>query len=370
VLLVVFGAGASFDSVPHLPPYKRPIIASQNNWSPPPVIPQPGPHEDDRPPLANQLFDGRESFEKVVEEFPACNPLIPQLRSPAISVENELARIQEHSYPAREVQLAAIRYYLHTALWRCEQAWRTRHHGITNYGTFIDEIERWRSEFHEQVCFVTFNYDTMLEKTIDPVLNASYSDLDAYISRSNYAVIKLHGSVNWGRVIEDGPAAMVRNPSTYTAQRLVQERGKLRISDRFLVVDECPMLRQDGNFVFPAISIPVENKDEFECPQTHVERLKKLVPNVDRIVTIGWRAMEDKFLSLLANGLPRRALPVMVVSGSFPDAEQTHKNLARGVDQVAQLQWIVPPILIESGFSGLITREREKLNQFLRAKFQ
>ena len=37
----------------------------------------------------------------------------------------------------------------------------------------------------------------------------------------------------------------------------------------------------------PALSIPVERKDEFSCPAKHVRALEALLPKVTKIITIG-----------------------------------------------------------------------------------
>jgi hypothetical protein len=64
MLLIVFGAGASFDSAPT---YK----------------PETGEFRPERPPLANQLFASRERFAEALQEFPECRSLAPHLRHPA-----------------------------------------------------------------------------------------------------------------------------------------------------------------------------------------------------------------------------------------------------------------------------------------------
>jgi len=108
-----------------------------------------------------------------MQTFRDCMTLIPVLRKEGVAVERELARIQEQAktYPPAHQQLMAIRFYLQYALWKCQKRWFNHHRGITNYATLIREIDRWRFEFNEQVSFVTFNYDTMLEQAMFQVLD-------------------------------------------------------------------------------------------------------------------------------------------------------------------------------------------------------
>lgn len=364
VLLVIFGAGASYDSVPHRPP-PAPSGGSQSNFSSPSPSAWP-PHEQFRPPLANQLFGDRELFVTAMTRFPDCLALVPFLRKADISVEKELAKFQNQAkaFPLAHRELAAIQYYLHVAISECQSHWRGCNQGITNYATLIREIERWRFPKGEQVCFVTFNYDTMLEEAATQVLELCFDDVDKYIADKQYTLIKPHGSVNWGREV-DGIRTPMHNPAlplgmSDSYKVLIYNVADLSITDQFRVVNQCPMLRYEDHAVFPALAIPVENKDEFSCPQGHVDKLKQLLPMTTKMITVGWRATETDFLALLGKRIPSQ-IDVMIISGDPRGAAETLSNLNRHV----QLQYsdYVP---IESGFSALIERP-EKLETFLRS---
>jgi hypothetical protein len=334
VLLVIFGAGASYDSVPHQPASTSPGVP-------------------DRLPLANQLFDGRRAFVDAMDLFPECKEIVPFLRKPGIVVESELAKFkrQAEKFPRAHEELAAIRFYLHSALWACQTNWRSIHRGITNYATLLREIERWRYASSESVCIVTFNYDTMLEEAMSQVLRFDFKDVDSYISQRYYTPIKLHGSINWGREVEtDEP------PHRYNPQRLINEVSSLTISDRYKLVFNSPMVSDGTRVLFPALSIPVERKDEFNCPTSHVYRLTQLLPTVTKVLTIGWRATEADFLGILGENL-RKPLSVMVVSGHIEAARETSSNLAPTGLGVTHL--------FEGGFTDLILDHLEMLEEFL-----
>jgi len=256
MLLVVFGAGASYDSVPHHPP-----LAS-------------GAADELRPPLANELFADRPQFVEAMKQFPDCLALIPRLRKHGVVVEQELAILQEQAktFPPALREIAAIRYYLHFILQQCQESWRRFHFGITNHAALLREIERWRVETGESVCLVTFNYDTMIEEALSQVLHLDRRDIDDYISRE-YPLVKLHGSANWGREV-DGFV----QPQDFRAQTLIDNVAVLDITRRYRLVTGYPMLTEGSphegfKIVFPALSIPVENKDDFECPESHLKAL-------------------------------------------------------------------------------------------------
>jgi hypothetical protein len=69
VLLVIFGAGASYDSVAHLP-----LSGSGDR-----IL------NSERPPLANQLFENRPIFVKAMKRFPDCKSLCPAQTLPKIA---------------------------------------------------------------------------------------------------------------------------------------------------------------------------------------------------------------------------------------------------------------------------------------------
>jgi hypothetical protein len=265
VLLLLFGAVSSFDSVPHLPA-SGPPVEGMANWQ-------------ERPPLANQLFDTRPIFVDLMERFRDCQAIVPILRQSGTSIEKRLAEFQEQAktFPLAHRELAAIHYYLHFALWTCQDRWRTKHRGITNFATLLREIERWRYEVKEQVCFVTFNYDTMLEEAMGQVLRLNVQDMDSYHKWANYSLFKLHGSVNWGRVVEDVGISRRSGEPIPPDQKLID----MSISNSFAITGRYHLCGidmrpnpDDGVVLYPALSIPVENKDTFSCPSGHVVKGK------------------------------------------------------------------------------------------------
>lgn len=73
--------------------------------------------------------------------------------------------------------------------------------------TFLDAIERWRYENQEEVCYVTFNYDTMLEESITSMWGVTFDSFNSYITQPYFKVIKLHGSIDWGLEFKTYPVS-------------------------------------------------------------------------------------------------------------------------------------------------------------------
>jgi hypothetical protein len=288
VLLVVFGAGASFDSVPEFP-------ASG------------GKYMDVRPPLANNLFDTRAIFRLPMLRYPACKAVIPDLRDLGnVTVEQVLTTLQNHANddPMARQQLAAIRYYLHDALLKCEQEWEQVHGGITNHKTLLNRIQRWRRESNEPVVIVTFNYDRMIENAMTEYFSPRFpfafkTGFDDYIGEPDYKLIKLHGSVNWAHRVIHPPISMAETTGGGAYDKVIRA-GELQVSETFhITTGEGTMFDDQGGVLYPAIAIPVVDKKDFECPKEQVEALTQALPQVTRILTIGWRGTEQNFVELL-----------------------------------------------------------------------
>jgi hypothetical protein len=356
MLLVILGAGASYDSAQQLRPtnLQQPIRNSR--------IDETLPNEIFRPPLASQLFDTREIFETMMQRFDAMVELVPLLRSEDIAVEErlEIFKQQADQYPLMKKKLASVRYYLQSALWRCQDSWHDKvHRGITNYGTLVHEIDRWLYESKQEVCFVTFNYDTMLERALLRCLNLGINRLSVYISWSNYSLIKLHGSVDWGFETVRVPGIPAHPKS------IIDNIDKAEITNSYRHSANGSM-NYEGGILFPALSIPVQTKDDFSCPDAHVQKLESLLPRVTKILTIGWRAREARFIEMLKTKLsPSKVPDLMVVSGDDKGARETLANMPLWPTRIGIDDVLPNAVLHNWGFTGLIEDVRS-LEKFLR----
>jgi hypothetical protein len=323
MLMVIFGAGASYDS--------------SSTYTPGMTPPGAASHDDNyyRPPLAKELFANRPLFINAVEAFPQCKTIVYRLRDPAVisaqkSIEILLQEIEEEAktYARGLQELAAARCYLQRAISQCEQEWVGITRGITNYLALLREIER-THQGDEPVCLVTFNYDTLLEAALSQ-LGWTIGTMEDYTQRSTlFRVFKLHGSVNWAHEVEiELPANINTGHPPAVLTHLIEHAASLKVSDRFVLCNPGMMGVVDGRPVFPAIAIPVEKKGSFECPQRMVEELIALLPQITKIFVIGWRASEAHFLELLKQRL-RRGVYLSVIAGSPAEAEDIRVRINR-----------------------------------------
>jgi hypothetical protein len=111
----------------------------------------------------------------------------------------------------------------------------------------------------------------------------------------------------------------------------------------------------------PAMALPVANKADFECPPEHIEALKADLPEVDRVLMIGWRAAEPHAIELFQALMPSFVL--CTVTGRPADTDELMRNLG-DVAGKARKVWNR-----DDGFTSLVTGTRVELDALLRASW-
>ena len=342
--MVIFGAGASYDSFAKAPPGTALIGAYPQQRT-----------VGNRPPLAKELFDVR--FGEYYGLFPECRPIVSLLQQSDISVEAELEKLQSRSdYQQGLVQLAAVRYYLQTMIWRCQNLWTHQvTNGVTNYDSLLDQIAK-RPISRNKVLLVTFNYDTLLDDALS-ARGLRLQSLSDYVS-SDFRLVKLHGSIDWVHEIIDFKFT-VPSPAKHLIHQIIKEAASLRIkSDSFQMVSPDPFQRPAEKPLYPALSIPVENKSGYECPAEHLKALEDSLPQVNKVLVIGWRAGENRFLEMLGKGIAKEA-EFMIVSSNRESATEVASKIRHAVRPRVQGELIAA----ETSFSHF-TFSRE-LDSFL-----
>jgi hypothetical protein len=335
--MVIFGAGASHDSAQAFPPRSN----TGGPW---------------RPPLAKDLFlDPNHFFGEYVRNYPKLTHILPYLRQPPAgkSVEEVLEDVVEQGKTNPETlrELASVRFYLCDLLHNISARWLGETDRATNYATLVREILRLNGS-GEEICLVTFNYDMLLEHAL---YSFDFKDLEPAQFLESHPILKLfklHGSVNWGRLVA------MPDGSRLTPQALIEQADTIRLTDEFvrvLATDPTQMF----NFrkpVFPAIAIPVQTKsaEHFECPASHREHLTQMLDRVSKILVIGWQAKEAHFLKMLQNKVPLLQ-HVMVVGASDTDAKETLRHF------LGQLKKQVSNVAVgQGGFTNfIVNREGE-----------
>ena len=343
VLMVIFGAGASAD------------------------ICDPGvTHNLDPnfiPPLARDIFADRPNFVQALLAYPDAEPVISRLRRALlrgddvdIELELEAMRGEAKLNPRIMRHLTAFRFYLRQIIWQCSNVTAQAAGRATNYSELMRRIETWRlsSPPGTEVLMVTFNYDPLLEWGCAAPTGLKILKLSDYVQESfPYKIIKVHGSCDWGRY----QGELKPEYDDRHIERLFLDASNSIDEDSPEASYEYlgqPAVCAGTAMYYPALALPLENKSQFACPNSHLQVMQPMLPRVQRILVIGWRAAEAHFLSAF-NGKIQRTIPMMVVGHGR--ADETAKRMREG--------WAIPdsaptPTLSNDGFSGFLrTNELE-----------
>jgi len=305
--MVIFGAGASFDSARAFPNL---LPGAGGPW---------------RPPLAKDLFlDQQQAFGSIVANYPKLTHILPYLRDPrGQSVEQVLESLQEESKGSAETarELVSVRFYLCELMNKITAEWSSKTNRVTNYSPLIREVLR-LNQRNEQVCLVTFNYDMLLESALSTFDFKMRQPEDYLDSHSILKLFRLHGSAGWARLVEGIPGRV-------SPQQLAEKAHAISVSEKFVTADATDpyQMHKFEKPLIPAIAIPVQTKTEqsFECPASHLHRLKEMLPQVDKILIVGWQAQEAHFLEILRSYL-QQIRSVMVVGAGEYDAKKTLRH--------------------------------------------
>jgi hypothetical protein len=333
-----------------------------------------------RPPLAKDLFSDRGNFGKVLLEFKEATPLVMELerrlKTPeGPTLEQELERFQEEgetTYPPRLEQLTAVRFYLQRILWECSTHWQEERYGKNNYVELLHRLDVWGHTQNERVAIVTFNYDTLVDDAFSSVFRRPLNNVDNFMDEKA-SLFKVHGSVNWGRRVSglSTPGRFSIKPvddavglakANRIRHMLIRETRSLTIGDEFEVLDEhLTPITPAGEPLFPALAIPFATKRAFECPPGHLKALEALLPEVNRVLVIGWRGNEQHFLKLL-DQVRGKAPRILIVGRKTTGVAETSHHLESvgfAPDNIHSH---------EDGFSNFL--EDDSLEEFLRAPIQ
>lgn len=340
-MVVVVGAGASFDSV--LPLYERGQevrAAGLAGWPP----------NDVRPPLTSDLVSARPFQNELLSRYPACRPVVNELRrrfggapqartsgEAALSLEGALEAYEKRTGVdgTRHRHLIAFRFYLRDLLWACSDYMLSSDlsGGDTNYTTLVGKLYEWAVDTGWHVCYVNFNFDFLLEQACADRWGLRIMDPASYVTATHASVVKPHGSVRWAWRVRDRDPLGNSTVADAEAVRLGEEAMD-GLDSRIQAVDRPgyrPIARTTSISV-PALALPIANKSQFAWPKEHAAHFRSLAGRVRALVTIGWRGAEHHFLEELGSLLAPTTRVLLVTGGptADEDAIQIWTNVAEG----------------------------------------
>ena len=299
-LLVIFGAGASYDYSEFSAPC----------------------------PLTNELVNSNRMDQNLLLKYKDCGDLFTEIRpniiQKRISFENALRELKEKfgNQKHRKIQFAALAYYLKDFFKNASGHTST----INNYANLINKLKDHNSG---TATIATFNYDSLFETA----LRTGFNSMRDYISGA-IKLIKIHGSHDWSYIQDKRNFLLLSDSDNLISYDIIRENPDVleKLKEEFEPVHDTEISDFSG-FRFPAIAIPLTNKHNFICPLNHTQTLQNAINTVDKILIIGWAARDQNLIRLIKEGI-RKNISTLIVAGSKEGALETSRNL----NEISQLK--------------------------------
>jgi hypothetical protein len=194
-------------------------------------------------------------------------------------------------------QLTALRFYLRDFFEDLSRHYRSEN----NFHVLVDQIERSPSK---SACVVTFNYDTLFERTLR--IENKWQRMAQYTA-TPISLIKLHGSCNWSYMEHASTDAtdfhFFRNKTDYI-ELDVHTNNYLRENN----VGRIHRL--------PALAVPAGATKRFVCPDSHIKSMEATMNQADRVLIIGWKAGDPELIKIMEKTMADRPVSYFIVAGS------------------------------------------------------
>jgi hypothetical protein len=329
MLMVIFGAGASYDS-----DARNPVLVDSSRSTANMAV-------SDRPPLAKELLATR--YRRIANQYPPSIAVLDyieqhQAGGSADSIETILAQYADRCPSSRQCRqaLVAFRFYLASLLTESTSGWLRNTNGSTTYLSLLNYLLEWQEKAGEDIQLVTFNYDTLLEDAIEKVIpDWTIRSLDDYSRHPGWSLLKLHGSISWSRC-GDGTGSGSSEENAVRAITCADEAYS-DLSYSWVNAVRARITGEDTVY-FPAIAIPMTGKTTFECEERQVAAFRAAVPNVTRLLICGWRAAEAHAVEILDQLRPGYYLGIVTAGADALQEVETNLGHAhtKGVPKIAE----------------------------------
>lgn len=346
-LVVVLGAGASKDCV------AQGSISEFN--------------DEFRPPLTRELFEFRPAFNRILQKYPKVRALSEELRTRLRDGEGLEPLLREFDVnPNLQVkkQVLEIQLYLQELLWTVGDKFIQS--GGSKYDTLVRNL---LTSSYEKVILLNLNYDLFVERAIETFEDHAFSDISSYWPQNKkWALVKPHGSVNWGRELLNFHPSGVRDINAVLAQ--LSQLPKF--SDEITLVGNRTRIEpfdvnartNTGKILFPCVALPSEGAKDFVCHDEHLDALREHVASCTSFLFIGFSGLDPHILDLLKKG-PKIA-KLKIVSRSLDSAEKIHKRLSRKIPRIPSIRRnSLSSHLYSFGFASFV--ESNDFKKFLEA---
>lgn len=298
--MVILGAGASYDCI-----FNHDYDGDLLKWC---------------PPLGRNLFSYNSLCSEILRMYPGAESFRSEI-SHCIDIEEvfqkKYALAHNPNGAKLLLQIVNVQFYLQHLFSEISKNYID--FGPSNYEILMRQAYDYYLETGEDVVFVTFNYDTLLEKSFEKILGIKIKDVSDYI-KYPIKIIKPHGSCNWLKRVSVGQSAGPIHMNGVSAFLYDENNMNLVLnaigsSNEDYVLFDSPISQYEVNnrFAFPQLLIPLKDKDDFILPVGHKEALKKALEKVNDILIIGWKANEKSFHNFIKENTYHNSLRFVIV---------------------------------------------------------
>lgn len=282
------------------------------------------------PPLTNELFSSRDYFDPILSKYPQAHPLIHRIRGwvaseSKVSLESRLSKVYRSGNPQERRQLKYLTYYLRHLIYQVSIHYMPG--SPSHYGRLVDEILRRGID----VLFLTLNYDLFLEEVLESYESVGFNRVEDYVLKDRtWSLVKLHGSVNWGRKLLKQPHGR-SNRLTPESQLIIDELDLDQGLDEEVVVAvkggyDLPLDTTNSLLLYPAMVIPIEDKYEFVCPAEHVRKAETFLKTCPNFLVVGCSMKDQDICDLLSENVSK-VRKLLINSSSDQGCQDTQSRI-------------------------------------------
>ncbi len=318
-----------------------------------------------KPPLVRDLFN--DTYRDILDRYPLAQAAAAGLRpastgNQAIGLEDYLRDELRNSPSAlRRAQYWAVPLYLQELLFECGWYYTSWPDNFDRLVTELDALER--------VVFVTLNYDTIFDRVLARYYQLD--SLDSYAAHRRVALIKLHGSVNWGRHLNlTGIKSPMEHGYQAICHALAADPARLANNITFLgpaqsLTNLTQFRAGEDGFFFPALAAPLGPTDQPVCDMDHLGALRYALDQRSfgpklHLLIIGYSCLDQTPLDLIKES-GSSIVSTVVVNGNTRAGEEALQRMQEHMPGVAPYPQLRPSDYVEvfpGGFTEFARTDR------------
>lgn len=288
-----------------------------------------------KPPLAAELFDVSKNpaYLEIIQPYSGAFFLAQRLGIKAetlgnkFDMEDELRNFADHKDEQIQKKFRQIPVYLCDLLNAVSYSYT---YMPTHY---IELVSTLLADYPHDILFLVLNYDTFLEQAISEYQpNWRFQVIDDYVAENrSVKVVKLHGSVNWFKLIGTPNRSwddLVDNRDDLLS-KVTENQIHIPVNNRVVVKN----LVIDGNYSYPVMTAPLAGKGvtAMVCPDSHIQSAKKFLLGCKKFLVIGTSGHDEDLLDLLDSSIDPNVDYFYHLIGLGRDVGLASENFAKGV---------------------------------------